>query len=949
MTKGAARHWAIAGATLALGVSGGAHAQSQEEPQPEARASDQIDADEAAGADDAAGAIIITGSRVRSSGFSAPSPVTVIGTEKIAQQAPSTIGEALVRLPSFRDTGSNEQRGRFTGGAQFGLDLRGLGPERTLVLLDGRRVVSGNPNLIPTGLVERIDVVTGGASSAYGSDAVAGVVNFILKSDMEGVSGKIQYGTSDRNDAEEKIYSLNAGVSLLDDRLHVIVGGDYSSNKASGTIYSRDWASDEQWLVAYPNNRPAGIPANVFATNVTYGAQTPGSLVLTGPLAGTAFGPGGVPYRFDAGEVVGNVMIGGTNEGINPAGNYQLAIPFTRHTVLGRVTFDVTDDLHIFAEASYGDQKTTGFITWYQTPRFTVDISNPFIPAETRARMVDLGLTTLTLGRVNTDFGGGRYHVDKYSTERYVAGASGTLFGGLAWDAYYQHGISHSSTTVPTDTLTANILAAFYAVRGPDGQPACGDLATNPNLSPAQRAQVTPGCVPFNVFGEGSRSAAAFDYVLDTSFAKTRAEQDVVALNLRAEPFATWAGPVSLAVGGEIRKDKQVLTSDPLSLTSSHGLINAQPYSGKGTVKEAYVETLIPLAADTTWARALDLNAAARITDYSTSGTVYTWKVGLSYETPFGLRFRASRSRDIRAPSLADLFAAGGFGAILNGARNPFTGASGTLFQQTGGNPNLRPERADTWTGGVVYRPRWAPRLGISFDAYRINVKDVITTPGPADILSRCSEGDQAYCALIVTDDSPFGIAYVNRIPANLSKRLASGFDLEFSYSTPLSAVIPGLPGDFSIRGLTTYVKHFKTTDAGVTIERAGSGIGGTPKWSYNVDFSYDVGRFSTNLNVRGFNKFKYDSQLLGPEDQGYDPSSPQSVSQNRFPGATYLNWSVSYDIFVKGDQSVEIFGVINNLLDRDPAKYSVVAFATGGNPYQVLGRYYRAGIRFDF
>ena len=818
----------------------------------------------------------------------------------------------------------------------------------------GGRWVATNPdgtvnsNLIPSSLVERVDIVTGGASSAYGSDAVAGVVNLVLKDKLQGVEGKAQYGISQRGDAEEKSFSLAAGTSLLDDRLHLIVGGDMALTEGTGTIYSRKWSSVEEWLIPYPANRAPGQPARAFARHVTYGTMTPGSLVLSGPLAGTAFGPGGTPYQFQPGQVINNVMIGGSNPGINPAGNYLMVQPVDRYAVLGRATFDVSDNLHIFGEASYGYHKTSGWVTWLQSPGLVIGADNPFIPAATRTQMQNLGLTSLTLGRINTDLGGGRFHTEAYDTQRYVLGARGTVLDAVDWDAYYTHGRSTVTESMPTDVLSANLLAAVYAVPGPNG-PVCGPVATNPNLNAAQRALVTPGCVPFNVFGEGSRSQGALDYVLDESGFHTIMKQDVGALNLRAKPFSTWAGPVSVAIGGEVRRESVAVTSDALSQLRAHTIFNQAPYSGSANVKEGYLEVLIPFAANASWAKALNLDLAGRVTDYSTSGTVKTWKVGLSYETAFGLRLRGTRSRDIRAPSLEDLFSAGTFGAVVNGARNPFTGATGALNGQTGGNINLKPEIANTLTFGFTYQPEWAPRLGMSVDVYDIKIAGVIATPTGAEVLSRCAANDQRYCDLIVRDNTAFGISHVLLTPANLSERWANGVDFELSYRFPGSSIASWLPGQFSIRGLATRIRHFRTTDAGKVIERAGSGIGGSPTFTYNIDFGYTSDRFSANLNLRGFNGFKWDSDAQGPEDAGYDPTTNSSVNMNRFPAAAYVNLSASYDLVHSGERRLQLFGSINNLLDKDPAPYALVAFNNGGNPYGVVGRYYRAGIRFKY
>jgi outer membrane receptor protein involved in Fe transport len=895
--------------------------------------------------------VVVTGTRVAAEGFASPTPLTVIDAAKLEATAPPNVGEVLVRLPGFRDLNSSEQRGRFTGGTQFSIDLRGLGAGRTLLLMDGRRLSSGNTNLIPMSMVQRVDVVTGGASSAYGSDAVAGVVNFIMRDHYDGLKVHAQYGVSEEGDGEEQTFSLLGGSSFMDNRLHVVVGGEYSDAKPLGTIYSRDWAEDDQFLVSFGPNRAPGTPAQGFRSNLTYGSQTPGSLVLSGPLAETAFDADGTPYAFQAGPRYGNLMEGGGTPTLNPGASQFLAQPLERYAVLGRATFDVSDRTSVFVEASHGYQDTYGYITYYQTGRFTVGIDNPFIPAATRGQMQQLGQTSLPLGRVHTDLGDdqGRLQRGSWDSTRYVLGARGRWFDSLDWDAYFQHGESTGLNEVPRDVSPANLLAAFYAVPGPDGTPICGPVATNPNLTDAQRAGVQPGCVPFNPFGVGTRSEEALDYVTHHAWSGTLEKQDVAAFNLRFKPFSTWAGAVSAATGVEARKESVRTSSNPLALVSGNSLFNNIPYRGSHDVKEAYIEGLVPLAADNAWADAVDLNVAARITDYSTSGTVETWKVGMTYATPFDVRLRGTRSRDIAAPSMADLFSAGGLGSVLNGGVNPFNGQTGRVSALTGGNPDLQPEVADTWTAGLVYQPAWLPGFGMSVDYYDIEIADVIATPSASDVLNRCAGGVQAYCDLIVTDSSPFGIAYVRLTAANLAQRRATGTDIELNYRMNADRLISSLPGEFSLRGLASYVKHLRLIDAGGPVERAGSGLGGLPQWSANFDVGYTSERFATTVNVRYFNTLKYDSTLVGPEDAGYDPDAGNSVTTNRFPSRTYTNWSASVNLPTQSATQLQLFVNVSNLFDKDPPRFALPAFFQGGNPYSLKGRFYRAGVRYEF
>jgi hypothetical protein len=256
---------------------------------------------------------------------------------------------------------------------------------------------------------------------------------------------------------------------------------------------------------------------------------------------------------------------------------------------------------------------------------------------------------------------------------------------------------------------------------------------------------------------------------------------------------------------------------------------------------------------------------------------------------------------------------------------------------------------ADTWTAGVVYQPEWLPGFGMSVDYYDIEIADVIATPSAADVLNRCGAGVQAYCNLIVTDNSPFGIAYVRLTPSNLAERRATGTDIELNYRLNADRLFASLPGDFSFRALGSYVKHLRLIDAGGPVERAGSGIGGLPEWTVNFDAGYTSQRFSTNLNFRYFNTLKYDSTLVGPEDAGYDPAAGNSVTTNRFPGRLYTNLSASLTLPTPSSSQLQVFANVNNLFDTNPPKYALPAFFQGGNPYPVRGRFYRLGVRYEF
>lgn len=902
---------------------------------------------EEASAEDTAQTIVVTGSRLGRSGFTAPTPVTVLGAEQIDARAPKSIGDFLIEQPAFRDSTSPSQSQRLIGGGGIRLDLRGLGQTRTLTLVNGQRFTPTESNgtldvsLIPTLMVQRVDVVTGGASAAYGSDAVSGVVNFVLDNRMQGIKAKAQYNVSEEGDNKGPVLSLAAGTSFADGRGHVIIGGEYAKNSGIGRIYEREWGRNQPGQIANGNSRPAGTPARSFVTDVTYSAQTPGGLITAGPLRGTAFGPGGTTFPFQYGTVFSNLMVGGDSYGNSPFGNWPIITPTERMAGMLRLSYEVGAETEVFAEMNYGKNTGTGY-TSYNQRSFRIDVNNAFLPTSIRSAMIANNLTSITVGRLFTE-NDGLQQENINETYRGLIGVKGIVFSDWDWDASLQYGKSRSDSTVFGAMLGANYDAAVYAVAGPSG-PVCGPFTSNPNLSPQEIAVLTPGCVPVNIFGVGSPSQAAKDYILGNAMRNSEYKRLAAAINLRGSPFSTWAGDVQLALGAEFRRDKLNAVADPLAAAGLFTSGNGGIYAGSQSVKEVFAEVGVPLAEGIPFAESLDLNAAYRYTDYSTSGSVSTWKIGLTYEPVDWVRLRGTVSRDIRAPNLSELYATSPSGTSVASFVNPFNGVSGALNASGAGNTLLTPEIADTLTGGIVFTPgAIAEGLRISADVYRIKVKDVISNIGTGEVVNRCFQGAQFYCNAITFDSTPFGIADVARQPVNLAQLETSGLDIELQYRVPLEN------GSLSFRALATKVFTLKTTDDSGTTDRAGSLQGsGVPSWTGNVNLDYSTGPLGLNLNARYFSASIFDVEFVGADSPNFDPTAGNSINYNKFPAAVYLNLSGSYDIEVR-DNSVQIFGGIDNLLDKQPPQYAAIGISSGGNPYDLIGRRYRIGVRVSF
>lgn len=890
--------------------------------------------------------IVVTGSRLPA-GVRAPTPLTVLGAQAIEDRAPATIGEILQQIPSFGEIDSPNTAGvNSRGGGQINPDLRGLGATRTLVLIDGRRHVPTATNgsvdlkVVPTLLVDRVEVVTGGASAAYGSDAVSGVVNIVLKDDFSGIRGTADYGISEHGDGEERRLSLAGGTAFAGGRGHIMAGFDYVKIGGIGTQLTRDWGRRDVGLITNPNFMANGLPNYIISPNVHSAITTPGGLIVSGPLRGIAFGPGGTTYNYDLGQVFGSTMIGGDGANQNENLLALLGTPIESVNALASAKFDVTPDVQLYAEISGGFSDTGGASQESRDRgNLLIHRDNAFLPAPVRNLMVADNLQTITIGRVSYDTG--KIKLDREDgTYEAVAGVT-THFGAWTADASVQYGKNvYDLDFGPNNRKQNEYLNAVDAVLDPaTGHIVCRSTLTNP----------ANGCIPVNVFGDGSLTLNP--YVNGTAEFRLVTTQAVASANLRGTPFSTWAGPVALAFGIEGRRDHAVGTSDAISqrvnANRSIGgwlLGNQLPEVGTIRVLETYAEAQVPLAKDMPLARELSVNGAIRRTRYSLSGTVYTWKAGASYVPFSGLRLRATRSRDIRAPNISELFENGG--SSNTNVFDPVLGRAVQIREIEAGNPNLKPEKANTLTAGAIVQPAFLPRFSASVDYYDIRIRDAIATLGAPTLAQGCFAGNQLYCQSI-TFNSDGSIAFITNTRLNLAQAATRGIDFELNYSQPQV-----FGGKLTTRLLGTRVlKLTSTTPAGVQ-DRLGqvsnfNRTAGVPKWVGDAFLDYDRGPVHFGLQARFVGPGVFSTVL-------HDGSGPNSINRNSVPAFLYLNPSGSYRFRLRDGRSVELFTAVNNLLDKDPpmipsgAAGGINESSTNGQFYDVVGRFFRFGARFS-
>lgn len=908
----------------------------------------------AAAPDPEAREILVTGSRVLRNGFAAPTPVTVLSRDQLVASAPGNISDALNQLPVFGNSFRPSTTGAsFTGAQGNGgnyLNLRGLGPNRTLVLLDGRRMPSNSNgwidvNQFPNALISSVDIVTGGASASYGSDAVSGVVNYILDSKFTGVKLNGQGGISSRGDGDSYRFGVAYGGSFADGRLRILASADHFYNKGIFLDYAgRSWAEARWGLIPNGSPLPVGGPSQIIARDVSMVAWTPGTILTgTGNLRDISFRDDGTPFIITPGVLrSAQVMSGG--EGGRTRVNLETGLRMTN--LFGRATFEVADGVELFAQGIYSDVEP-----FYQTSNGsvlsgTVFNDNAFLPQSIKDTMAARRVTSVGFGRFLDDIGTSAIS-ERSKTLSAMAGFNARLSSKWLLSGYGAIGrIDLLRTQDPTNPILENFYRAVDAVVSPAGTIVCRSTLTQPN----------DGCVPFNLFGNGRRSDAAVDYITAAVVNEQKNEQDIVALDVRGELFELPAGPLSIAAGFEYRRESIVQVTDPISRSTISNfnirgmpnnivgrvggffVNNPQNLQGEFNVKEGYVEIAVPIFKEAPFAHSLDLNGAVRYADYSTTGGATTWKVGVTYAPIQSLRFRGALSRDIRAPNLAELFTSQ---QVFIGVqvRDPFRSNSlESITRISTGNTNLDPEKADNLTAGVVFTPEFAPGLSMSVDYYDVKIKGAIIPATPQSIIDFCFQGDTALCGLITRENNI--IIQVRTPTLNVAQFRASGWDIEASYSFEVGR------GRANIRALATIVDQFTETNAGLTLNRAGElgPTNGVPDLRITTSATYKLDDFTMFLQGRYIGAGRYNKSWT---------TALLSEADNSVPGIFYADLTLTYDLNLKATKNTQLFLTVNNLLDRDPpivpTGSAAYPRATNPNIYDVVGRYFTFGVRATF
>ena len=664
--------------------------------------------------------IVVTGSRIARPNLDSPSPITSLSIQELTQTGEVSLGDTLNKLPSLRATFSGSNSTRFIGTAGINaLDLRGLGTNRTLVLVNGRRHVTSTPgesrvdiNTIPVDLIERVDVVTGGNSAVYGSDAVAGAVNFVLKRDYEGFRLRGQSGVTSRGDRPSYFGSLTAGKNFADGRGNIAVSAEYSESDALYfTDRSRYSTTGRRQFNLTENvlNEPGsgnGVPDTTFLTNVRNIAISEGGAITsacpaavagnaavaarrafncTGENSNTGAALGRVFVFDNSGNLVPNNVVKdfrpfGSGNAIGGLGSSQrltgqLQPGIKRYSANLLAHYDVSDAFRPFVEAKYVrvDAIQEGQPTFLQgTLPAIYNVNNPFLNAQARsvlAQTLAPGATTFQAQRINVDFGArGENH--RRETYRIVAGVEGTFNSDWRYEVAFNYGHLDTFYATQGNVNIQKFRNSQDAVRNAGGNIVCGINAD------ASTANDDASCVPVNLFGQGAPSASALNYFVVNSTRRQKADQyDATAFvsGDLSQLFELPGGPIAFSIGGEYRRETSYSAFDDVT-RSGATFLNAIPIFDPPAqvVKEAYGEIRIPLLKDVPFFQELTIDGAGRVSDYNigATGTVYSYNAGLTWSPIRDIRVRGSYARSVRAPTQGDLFSAPSQ-TFLNGLVDP--------------------------------------------------------------------------------------------------------------------------------------------------------------------------------------------------------------------------------------------------------------------------------------
>jgi outer membrane receptor protein involved in Fe transport len=1005
--------------------------------------------------------ILVTGSRIRRPNDTSTIPISSVTAAELSVTGRVSVGDTLNDLPQLQSSFSQSNSTRFLGTAGLNLlDLRGLGTSRTLVLVNGRRhvgadilnnAVSPDINTFPTDLIERVDTVTGGSSAVYGSDAIAGVVNFVLKDKYEGLQFHTQGGISDKGDAGSYYASLLAGKNFADGRGNIAVDLEYARQNSLFASQRKNLRQTDGFVTVDVD--PAGLPNNsngkpdaIFVRDIRSATTYNGGLLALASPTGACgrdsviqasglgrpftcnyfFQPDG-SLTPETGTRIGSQAAAGTPGGSFLGGNgntrregqlVQLLPQQDRYSANLIGHFDVSDAFTPFIEAKYVRNDTFGtgssgpaFIsgatlasivgtgtTAFERPR----LDNPFLTAATRTAITNAliasgtaasaitGATRFTVRENLTDLGV-RNEQSRRETYRIVGGIKGTFNGDWNYEVSGNYGEFKERTRVQGNLNAQRFLLSLDAQRNAAGQIVCGSqidatrAGVDANGIPANLAADIAACQPYNLFGAGASSQAARDYVLTNTVSTGKITQFVASGFMSgdlSQLFSLPGGPIGFAVGAEYRRETNSYQQDPL-VSGGYTFYNAiQDFNPPSfVVKEAYGEVRIPLLKDLPFIKSLEFNGAGRVADYKRgAGTVYSYNGGADFAPTEDLRFRANYARSVRAPNLSELYSAQsqnfapGFadpcsadnisgGSTGRRAANCAAAGIPTTYNYaysqslqilSGGNPDLKAEKSDSYTYGAVFTPRWVPGLTLSVDYYNIKVNDVISSVDAQSIVDQCYDApnlSNQFCSSFTrvgaggtgpSGEQAYRIVEGSLLQSSLNyaKLQVRGIDADLTYSHRFGGTL--LTSHFVYTHSLQNDSFLDPTQPGFADTTLGEV--GVPKDAFNWNVGADFGKLFADLQFRYLSKMSVGAIENHTTFQGRPPQNLDDYDIPFYPDVFYMNARFGINVT---DKSNFYFG-IDNITDRVPPLGST-GIGGGTAIYENVGRRFYAGVVASF
>lgn len=902
--------------------------------------------------------IAVTGSKIKRIGSLSATPVTVITGADMMKMGITNVADILNKLPSSTVGLSPETTTNniFANGLNF-TNLRGLGSDRTLVLVNGRRFVAGSNggsavdlNTIPTAMVARIEIITGGASAVYGSDAIAGVINIITRKDLDGIELDVSYTQPQQSGGEESQFSITAGGDYLDNKLSSIFNFTYAEqsqlrptdrdflDNPVNSIYNPDTSEGAPARIAYEGRKPLSWLNEAGTFSADDGGQY--TFDNNGAMKVFDYGEGRIP-----GPGNNSNYCGPSCEGYDPINYGLVRTPLERMVFTLNTDYEINDDHKIFTEISYIDYQSNGEGSPVFHSNNPIMVDNAFLPEDTRQLMIDTGMLELNLSRMDTEFGNRVYNQDR-ETFRFLIGIEGAITDEWEYSFHAQRGQLKETTVWDGEIWADRYDKAKDAVFANDGSIVCRDADAK-----------AAGCVPLNLLGVNQASQEAIDWVSTSAGQTAKTTQTTTGLVVNGALFDLPAGYISAAFSADYRKEESETHPDQALIDGTIFGNNSLPMQGEYDVMEFAAEFSIPLLSDMFLVHDLGLDLAYRWMDYSTAGQEDAWKIGLNWSPIEDIRFRATKSKSVRAPNIGELFDPGGqtfesFKDVCD-AINVELGADGNRkkncqasglpqgwnpsdewFQSNtpgvnAGNPDLKSETSNDYTIGMVYTPNYLEGFSLTVDYWAFEISNAINDIDVDVAVRYCYDSvslDNVYCDLFTRDSTSGDIIDFLQAPVNSASFDVKGLDIETHYNIPTDSF-----GDFNIHLIATYLEQWETNPTGFTEDlQVDVGEYTDPRWKamFSLGWNYDALSLEARSNYRH-------SAVADNEWQ------PKNNNYNDIPSYTIWDFTGAYDFT---DSFTLRFGM-KNAFDIAPPRNPYVS--DGDGYYDTQGRAFFLGANY--